>query len=308
VFRINDKRYRGHLRLRVNDSDPTFEVVNHVPLESYLFGVVGAEMQSYWEPEALKAQAVASRTYCLYIKDRFGKRRTWDVTQSESSQVYGGLKSETASVRQVVTDTTGEVLVCLNADGKELIFPTYYSSSCGGHTEAAANVFGGEQIVALSGTECRYCSGVARRSHFYWDPVKLTMPQISERLLKRYPTLEQLEAVTDFEIMKMGRKGRIVRVKLIGKSGKTDTLRGEDFRLSIDPTGRKLRSAIFGIERKDDTVIFQNGLGFGHGVGLCQCGAQGMARKGKTYKDILSHYFSGSKLVTIYPKEALTNP
>ena len=111
VFRINDKRYRGQLQLRINEAEQTIEVVNHVPLESYLLGVVGAEMQSYWEPQSLKAQAVASRTYCLYIKKRFGKNRTWDMTQSESSQVYRGLDAETATVRAAVSATAGEVLV-----------------------------------------------------------------------------------------------------------------------------------------------------------------------------------------------------
>ncbi|MEN8127803.1 MAG: SpoIID/LytB domain-containing protein [Planctomycetota bacterium] len=300
VFEIDDQQYRGYLQLRMNDDKPGFTAINHVPLESYLFGVVGAEMQSYWEPEALKAQAVASRTYCLYTKDRFGTDRTWDMTRSESTQVYGGLKAETATIRQVVKDTAGQILVCPNDQGRELIFPTFYSSSCGGHTEAADNVFGGKQTAALGGVACQYCRGVARRSHYYWKAVTLKMPQISERLLKRYPALEQkLETVTDFEVTKLGRKGRVIRVKLIGKSGKTDTVRGEDFRLSIDPTGRKIRSTIFSSEKKDDTVTFQNGLGFGHGVGLCQCGAQGMARKGKNYNEILEHYFPGSKLVTI---------
>ena len=101
---------------------------------------------------------------------------------------------------------------------------------------------------------------------------------------------------------------RVVRVTLIGKNGETDTLRGEDFRLCLDPTGRKIKSAIFTVEKKGSKVTFQNGLGFGHGVGLCQCGTQGMARKGKNYKTILSYYFPESKLVTIYPKEMPTKP
>lgn len=299
VFEINDAPYRGYLRLRVFENGQGFEALNHVPLESYLLGVVGAEMQSYWEPEALKAQAVSSRTYCLYIKDRFGRNRTWDMTQSESTQMYGGMKAETAIIRQVVKETSGQILVCPNDKGRDVIFPTFYSSSCGGHTEAAENVFGGETVASLGGVECRYCADVARHSHYYWEPVRLKMPDISEKLLQRYPTLEKLEAITDFNIMKLGYKSRVIRVQLIGKNGKTDTLRGEDFRLSLDPTGRKIRSTIFVVERQGDTVIFQNGLGFGHGVGLCQCGAQGMARQGKTYEQILNHYFPGSKRVTI---------
>ena len=305
VFQIDGKRYRGHLRLRVDAAEQTFEAVNHVPLESYLLGVVGAEMPSYWEPEALKSQAVASRTYCLFIKNRFGKNRTWDMTQSESSQVYRGVDAETSSIHTAVKATAGEILVTASPDdGREAVIAAYYSSSCGGHTEAAENVFGGERSVPLSGIGCKHCAGVARHSHYYWDPVIMTMGQISEQLIRRYPALEKLEAVTDFRVSKLGYKGRVIRVQLIGKDGATDTLRGEDFRLCLDPTGRKIKSAIFTIERNGNEISFQNGLGFGHGVGMCQCGAQGMARNGQTYSAILNHYYPGAKLVTIYPKEA----
>jgi stage II sporulation protein D len=125
------------------------------------------------------------------------------------------------------------------------------------------------------------------------------MDQISTKLIQRYPSLEKLEAISDFKVTKLGHKGRIIRVTLIGKNGLTDTVRGEDFRLSLDPTGRKIKSAIFSVEKSGNQITFQNGLGFGHGVGLCQYGAQGMARKGKTYKEILAHYFPESKIVTI---------
>ena len=231
------------------------------------------------------------------------------MTQSESSQVYRGLEAETPTVRTAVLATAGKVLVAPSEkDGRELIIPAYYSSSCGGHTEAAENVFGGERIASLRGVQCKYCAGVARRSNYYWKRVTMTMRQISDKLMQRYPVLEKLEEISDFKISKLGYKSRAVRVRLIGKNGATDTLRGEDFRLCLDPTGRKIKSAIFTVEKNKNQVSFQNGLGLGHGVGLCQCGVQGMARKGKTYKDILNYYFPGSKLVTIYPVEMTTEP
>jgi len=136
----------------------------------------------------------------------------------------------------------------------------------------------------------------------------MTMQQISGKLMQRYSSLEKLEAISNFKVTKLGYKSRVVQVKLIGKNEETDTIRGEDFRLCLDPTGRKIKSAIFTVEKKGTRVTFQNGLGFGHGVGLCQCGTQGMARKGKNYKTILSYYFPESKLVTIYPKEMPTKP
>ncbi|MHC4928566.1 MAG: SpoIID/LytB domain-containing protein [Planctomycetota bacterium] len=295
VFEINDKQYRGHLQLSIKEIGQTFEAINHVPLESYLFGVVGA--------------AVASRTYCLFIKDRFGKNRSWDLTQSESSQVYRGLEAETLTIRTAVSETAGEILVAHATDSsEEVILSTYYSSSCGGHTEASENVFGGDSSPSLRGVQCSHCAGVARRSNYYWKPVKMTMQQINGKLMQRYSSLEKLEEISNFKVTKLGYKSRVVQVKLIGKNEETDTIRGEDFRLCLDPTGRKIKSAIFTVEKKGTRVTFQNGLGFGHGVGLCQCGTQGMARKGKTYKTILSYYFPKSKLVTIYPKEMPTKP
>jgi stage II sporulation protein D len=297
VFSLDGANYRGHLRLIIEDG--AMQVVNSVPLESYLYGVVGAEMQSYWEPEALMAQSVCCRTYCLSIKRRFGQNRNWDVRRSESHQVYLGLQAETAAVRQAVSKTSGQLLVCGNGYGGSVLFPTYYSSSCGGHTESSRNVFGGQAYEPLSGVECLWCRTIARQKDFYWPPVTLSMKQISNKLTARYPSLEKLEGIADFEIDRLGRKSRITRVRLIGTNGKKDSVRGEDFRLCLDSTGRKIKSAIFSAEKKDGFVTFQNGLGFGHGVGLCQCGAQGMARQGRDYKQILEHYFPGSELVTI---------
>lgn len=297
VFTIEGRDYRGQLRLKIEDG--LIQAINSVPLESYLFGVVGAEMQSYWEPEALKTQAVCSRTYCLFIKNRFGRNRNWDLRQSESHQVYGGLQSETPAVKQAVTLTTGQVLVCRDEDGQNVLFPTYYSSSCGGHTEDSQSVFGGEQIRALSGVQCDQCRIVARHKDFYWPPVSYTIEQISEKLMTRYPALEKLGTIKDFEIDKLGYKSRVIRVRLIGTNNNSDNVRGEDFRLCLDPTGRKLKSTLFSVRKEGSVVTFQNGLGFGHGVGLCQCGAQGMARNGKTYQDILDHYFPESELVEI---------
>lgn len=300
VFEIDGIAYRGHLRLYADKLKSEIKAVNQVPLESYLLGVVGAEMQSYWETDALRAQSVACRTYCLYIKDRYGADRRWDVTQTESNQVYRGVAAETIPVRQAVLDTAGQVLICPSGpDGRDLIFCTFYSSACGGHTEDSRNVFGGEDIVSLHGVRCRYCSSVARNSNYYWPSVTMAMPQISDKLIARYPNLKRLETIKGLKVVKLGHRGRTVRVKLIGTNGKQDSLRGEDLRLTLDPTGRKIKSTIFSMEKHGNTVTFQNGMGFGHGVGLCQCGAQGMARKGYSYDQILNHYFPESRIVSI---------
>jgi len=297
-FVLNGEGFRGNLKLLMNDDGESVMAVNYVPLESYLLGVIGAEMHSYWEPEALKAQAVAARTYCLSIQHRFGAGRDWDIARTQANQMYSGLSAENSRVRQAVLDTTGQILIGPDANGNEWVFPAYYSSSCGGHTEESRYVFG-DDLVPLPGVACPWCESVARHRDFFWEPVFYSMDQVSERLMMRYASLQRLERITDVDVIREGAAGRITQVRLTGANGRTSTLRGEDFRLSLDPTGRRLKSILATMTKIQDGLLFENGRGFGHGVGLCQCGAQGQARQGRSYREILSFYYPASRLVTI---------
>lgn len=304
VVDLDGQAFRGYLRMRITHDGSGIEIVNALPMEAYLLGVVGVEMYSYWEPSALKAQAIVSRTYSLYIKNRFGGNRSWDVTATEANQVYRGMKAETATIRQAVLDTAGQVLIGSYPDGRQLLFPTYFSSSCGGHTEEARKVFG-DTVESLNAIECPYCEKIARKKDFHWKSVQFTMEEISRKLIGQYPSLTQLEQIADFEIVEKGYLDRVTRVKLIGKNGKMNNVRGEDFRLSIDPSGRKIKSTLFSVRKNGTNVIFEQGRGFGHGVGLCQHGTQELARQGSDYRQILEFYFPGSKIVNI---ETTVNP
>ena len=207
-----------------------------------------------------------------------------------------------------VNKTYGQVLVCKDSAGTEDIFPTYYSSVCGGYTENSRNVFGDSFDTLAGGVACSYCKAVAKPGTYYWPMAQFDKAYVTERLHKRYPKLKQLGNITNITAEKQsdyegasGKYSRLTQVKLLGSNGKSDFLRGEDFRLSVDPSGRKIRSAIFQIVNlSDDKWTFSSGRGFGHGVGMCQCGAQGMARAGKTSEEILGFYYRGSKTVRIY--------
>jgi len=302
IFSVNGQRYRGCLKFIVDAEKNVFSVINVVPLEPYLGGVVGAEMPDYWEPQALKAQAIASRTYCLYIKKRFGVNRDYDMRKSQANQVYKGIDAESKQVWNAVNETKGMVLMCLGPDGSENIFPTYYSSTCGGHTEDTKNVFG-DEFPALKGVACQYCKNVAKPKYYFWPNVKFDHKTVSERLIGRYSSLEKLEEIVDIAIKKQSvytNFTRITAVTLIGVNGKTDWLRAEDFRLAIDPSGRKIKSTIFKLTKEDDGWLFQSGRGFGHAVGMCQCGVQAMARQDADFKRILEFYYPSSKIVNIY--------
>jgi len=302
IFNLNGKDYRGKLRLIINPDCNSFDVINLVPPEPYLAGVVGAEMPGYWEPEALKAQAITARTYCFHIKKRFGTNREWDMKQTAAHQVYRGLAAESAQIWHAVNETKGQVITCKQSDGLEGIFPAYYSSTCGGHTENSKNVFG-DSFEPLTGVPCPYCQDVAKPKFFFWPMIQFDQADITAKLLKRYSQLEQLGEITNLTAAGQSDYGeftRLTKIKLHGSTGKSDFLRAEDFRLAIDPTGRKLRSTICQIVKLSDKWAFFSGRGWGHGVGMCQCGAQGMARDGKNTKQILSYYYPGSKIKSIY--------
>lgn len=303
VFTLNKRSYRGKLRLAVNADRQTFSAVNFVPLEPYLAGVVGAEMYKYWEPEALKAQAIAARTYCLYTKDRFGANRDWDVSSTQASQVYRGIGAESTQVWKTVRDTHGMILVSGGrgpAEGRR--FPAYYSSICGGHTEDCRPVFG-EAFAPLQAVPCPYCKDVARLGLFFWPMAQYDRRTVTRRLTERYASLEALGEIQDIVVIDKSTYGefaRLTKVRLVGATGKTDVLRGEDLRLALDPTGRKIQSTVCKIVPWGDGWAFLSGRGWGHGVGMCQCGAEGMARLGKTAREILQHYYPGSEIANIY--------
>ena len=298
VFSLNGKQYRGNLRLIVNSDGKTFDAINVVPVESYLAGVIGAEMPSYWESQALAAQAIAARTYCLYTKMDSGTKRHWDVKATQANQVYRGIEAETKTIWEAIRKTAGKVLVCKDSEGSEKMFPTFYSSTCGGNSTSCKEVFG-KDFAALVSVKCNYCRKVAKKGYYRWRTVEYNAKEVSDKIIANYPKLQRLDRIEKIEAQKYS-DGRVVSVKLIGKNGKTGTLRGEDLRLTIDPSGMKIKSTMCRIVKKKGKFRFLDGKGFGHGVGMCQCGAEGMARKGKSAEDILGHYYVGSKIVKLY--------
>ena len=311
VFNLNGEDYRGQLLLVVGSQGQKFDVINLIPLEPYLAGVVGEEMPDYWEPEALKAQAIAARTYCLYTKNRFGAGRTWDVSRTQANQVYGGIRAESSQVWDAVNGTSGKIAVTPGQPsgprfGPEVlsraIFPTYFSSVCGGHTTDSEDIFG-ESFPTLKGVACPYCKDVAKLGLFYWPMVQFDRTTVTRQLTQRYPKLEALGEIRDIVVTEKqdySEFSRLTRIRLVGATGKTDTLRAEDLRLAIDPTGRKIKSTVCQIVSWGDGWAFLSGRGWGHGVGLCQCGAEGMARAGNNAQAILQYYYPGCEIVSIY--------
>jgi len=275
VFSVNGNKYRGQLRIFRNSHGQLLDAVNVLGIEAYLAGVIGAEMPSYWEAAALKAQTIAARTYCLYIRERFGAGRHWDVTRTAANQVYKGVSVESRQIWQAISQTAGKVLTCQSSDGSGGIFPAYYSSTCAGYTENSKNVFG-DEYKCLEGVRCQYCRKTAKKNLLKWDGIYVEKSKVSRILMERYPQLKELARIVKIEVSKRSDNSDISRIawlKLIGGNGKSDSLRGEDFRLNIDPSGFKIKSTAFDFIDAGDKWGFVNGKGLGHGVGMCQSGA-----------------------------------
>ena len=305
TFSLNQHAYRGRIRIKISERKNAIDLINLVPLEAYLAGVVGAEMPAFWHAEALKVQAVVARTYCLHIKQTFGQVRSWDLNKTQAHQVYQGVQAEHEHVWEAVNSTKGQCLTGPGKDDAYTIFPTYYSAICGGHTENSQYVFG-DSFSPLSGVPCDYCKEVAKLGQFLWPMAQYAKRTVSDKLLRRYAKLRSLGRIIELTPARQSDYAgyaRITSFKLTGRNGQTDYLRAEDLRLTIDPSGREIQSAMCRISDWGDRWAFMGGRGWGHGVGLCQCGAQGLAKQGSSYQDILKYYYPGSRIIDIYKQE-----
>lgn len=259
------RRYRGSLRL-VADGDAV-RVLNVVDLESYLRGVVPSEMMPSWPTEALRAQAVAARTYTLAYLD---PEAAYDVCATDECQVYRGRDAEHPASDAAVADTAGEVLTFAGA-----IARTYYHADSGGVIASAAEVWG-RDIAYLQAFQDVASDG----PHAAWT-VRLDGARLgaSLRALGR-----DVGGVQRLVVLATSASGRVVRAEFVGSAGRT-VLDGAALRSTLRGVGLKsTRFAMVG-------DLTARGEGWGHGVGMSQYGARALALQGYGYTQILGFYY-----------------
>lgn len=274
------KTFHGRLEFYDN-GDGTLTAVNVLPLEEYLVGLIAAEMSVDWPVEALKAQAVASRTYAVYQRDvRSSKwsNSIYDLESSVLDQVYDGSVKEDARVRGAVEATKGELI---KKRGRAV--KAFFHSACGGQTETALNVWGEEKMFGT--VRDPYCKRSPNSSWSYRIP-KL---ELALRLAKGGYPAEKIESMN---IERRRNDPRAATVS-IDTGGQTIFLQGSDLRRIIGY--ENVKSTWFDVKIDGDRVSFA-GHGFGHGVGLCQWGAKAQAEAGKSYREILKFYYPGTRL------------
>lgn len=279
-IQVNGKNYRGQITL-IKSKKKGMHVINILPLDDYLQGVVPNEVQANWPMEALKAQAVAARTFALY-KMSGRRQQAYDLDASVYSQVYRGLSSEQASTNQAVQATKGQVAMYR---GK--LIAAFYHSNCGGHTANSRHVWG-SAIAYLQGVSCRYCQ---TGPHFKWSY------QISKKQLKKILNQYNYD-VGDIKTVNLNGRdssNRVSELAVYHQRGRT-VIRSSAFRMALGAD--KCRSTNFYITQHGDQVLF-HGRGWGHGVGLCQEGAKTLAKQGYSFQDIIHYYYPGSSIDTV---------
>jgi stage II sporulation protein D (peptidoglycan lytic transglycosylase) len=299
LIKFQGHSYRGTIKVFANNN--LISVVNSLSLEDYLKGVLPLEMptgnnnENY---EALKAFAICARTYSLNKLSE--NKTTFDVYIDTRDQVYGGVESEKDITNKAVDDTRDLILTY---NGQPTI--TYYSAACGGHTENVKDVFStnGKDLPYLAGVKDGdepYCS-IAPKFNWveeYTEQTFLSRLKAAGQIDSDNYKIDNIEAASRFE------SGRVneLRITLESDNGddKVVSLYGNNIRSVIRTADNKgiLRSNLFDISLNDGNVTI-TGKGNGHGVGLCQWGSIYLSRIGWNYKDILSHYFSGTQIANI---------
>jgi len=281
LIKIDKKDYRGSVEI-LRDDKGGLLVINELNVEEYLKGVLNEEISAKWHPESIKAQAVVARTYALYQKEN-RKDNPYHMEATTTDQVYGGVRREDERTNKAAKDTQG---IVLTYEGK--LAKVFYHSISGGITEDVTDVWGGEGNNYLKSIKCDFDKDAP---NYQWeteiDAVDLEM------LLSRNGI--KVDGILSIEPVSFTSSGRVSELQIRHKNG-IEKISGVNFRKIIGY--ETIRSTLFRIKEGEGSFIFY-GKGSGHGVGLCQWGAKGMAEKGYSYIDILKYYYPGIEIKKI---------
>ncbi len=300
---VNGKRYVGELRLV--GTDYGLEVIERVPVETYLRGVVPLEIgdRNPGDSAAIQAQAVSARSYA-YTHLTDAADQSYDVTAGVTDQAYGGVNAETAVGNAAVAATAG---IVVTFGGRVVNAP--YHSTCGGRTAGAEEVWHSPPVPYLRsvsdripGTDRYYCD---ISPHFKWTRT-LSASELNRsvaRYLARYASVPGGDPglVRGLSVTGHTASGRVATLNVKTTQG-SYTLRGDDMRYVLRKYGGAILSSTYFSLRTERnkqgalTQVVLDGRGYGHGVGMCQWGAIGRARAGQDFRTILRTYYPGATL------------
>lgn len=320
---VLERKYRSQVEFFI-DRFGKLTVVNALPLENYLMGVVGSEMQEKFPLEALKAQAVTARSYSIA---RIGKQHPlspFDLCDEVHCHVYGGVDRESPQVSKAVEKTRGMVLMY-----DEKICDTFYAGVCGGYSENNEFVWDGEPQVYLQGRLDADIDGMPEdflkdesnvrqwiesspnvfcntqnedtpaylnytKKYFRWQ-VKYSQAELSQIIQKK--TGQDIGTLLEIIPIVRGVSGRLIQINLTGTRKTISVEKELEIRKALSEN--YLYSSCFVVDREGNDFILK-GAGWGHGVGMCQTGAAQMALKKFDFRKILNHYYQNTTIVKLY--------
>lgn len=286
LITFNKNKYLGDLYIATSAGGKNCDVINEIPMEVYIGGLLSNEMNSSWHSEALKAQAVAARTYAFHKLYSAKEKDFFHIENSERHQVSGSFFDVTNQTLNAAQATRGEILVA--SDGS--IRPTFFHASCGGSTLLPDQVWG-NKVTGYKRTECLHC-----QKRMVWDN-HLSPFDINSffKWLAKKNIVQQDHLHKKFQMVNDKFNDPFFRFYLGSNQYK---IKKSFFRRFF---GRfKFSSNNFKISKSNDQSLIIQGRGQGHGVGLCQIGTKRYAEAGNTYREILSHYFPGFRLEKLY--------
>ncbi len=278
------KKQAYHRKIEINwkniNKKAQLLIIHHTPLEHYILGTVASEMPTSWPLEALKAQAIAVRTYALEKKYK-NLNKTYHIKNTVLHQVYSGINHINKKVGKAVKLTKGQVIVSKNA-----LIQAIFHSTCGDKTENSQDVWGG-YLSYLNSSNCGYCKS---STTYRWER------NFDLSILKRN-TINSIGNIIDIKIIKKTKSGRSKRIMIIGTNGK-QIINSNKFRsfLGFNNIPSTWFNSIFIKSHR----LYIKGKGFGHGVGLCQWGAYGMAKQGYNATEIISYYYTDTEIRYMY--------
>ncbi len=269
--------------------------IEELPIDEYLYGVVSAEMPANYEEEALKAQAVAARTYTIYqISNNIGKHGDADIC-NDFTCCQAWISKENRMQKWSEKDREknwNKIISAVNATAGQIItynneaINAFFHSNSGGKTELASNVWiGGKDFPYLQSVETSGEDGYTQ----YSSEVTISKKDLLEKLKQEYPDIQiKYEESESIKILDYTQSGRVKTIKF----GNTE-IAGTKVRSLFG-----LKSTNFSIKLEGDNIIFSV-KGYGHGVGMSQTGADSMAKTGNSYEIILKHFYTGVEITTI---------
>ena len=280
---VRGHRYRRFLEVRWRSyrGRPELLVVHPLPLETYVAGIVSSELPHKWPLEAMKVQAIAARTYAVWQKYR-RLELPYHMESTVLDQVYHGAQREHDDAHRAVADTYGMLLV----HGRRPV-QAYFHSSCGGHTESAAEGWG-TPLPYLPGSPCGFCD-IATRFRWKAHVSKKDLDAAFRPLLG--------EPVEDIRVLSKTKTDRLKTLEVRGNKAKR-RIAGADLR-RLCGYNRVWSTLVSRLDVRGDG-LHVDGRGAGHGVGMCQWGARGMAERGHSFEEALLRYYPGASLRRLY--------